>query len=291
MYSEFKTLYFGVVGLVSLISIIRVAKSVKSAASYGITDTGKLFRHISDYRLPTELKDQLIHKVDEFPIPEIGVTDLLAHISIQEEIYPCITRGKHKERRFSLYPDFKSVPSDFPRFVATTDFAVKTNALLIPSRSTISYYSITKVHAGFLEAFFVNNRLTVTLNESVLGYFDYNSKKLCDADGHAKASFDIPSRPSSIGPIKTGVESSVYADDRKIADILLLLSSSKKNEETNASGPVNNTKLFDDLNVRSEWEAYMLLAFAISEYAFARTTFGVHTRTVGNHGLASHHRW
>jgi hypothetical protein len=252
--------------------------------------TSKVLNHVSEYRLPRELKEILAGKINDFEVPEIDIFHLLETMSADQKFYYSMGGNTYKERKFSLYAAKEDIHGS-RRFVSMSYFIAKTSALYLDfGRKHISYYSITRIKDGYLETFFSNNRLTVTLNDSVMGYFDYTKKELCDAAGNAKGTFDSPQQVvvsmslvscnldrNSWAGLNTGVITGVYSGNNKIADVNLLPSSKKRIEkdiESSKGSKDNNIRLFENLNVRSQWEAYMLLGFAVSEYAFVRTTFG-----------------
>ncbi|WP_129582667.1 hypothetical protein [Methanolobus psychrotolerans] len=145
-----------------------------------------LFKHISEHRLPKEMKDAVISKIDDFVPSGYDVSDLLKMISINETIYHFSQQTYSSERIFSLYiyiyiyilNDGRPVVSDF---VTKTYFIISFNSPFRFGGGGISYYSLTTISAGYLETFYSKRRLTICLNDQVLGYFDYTNRVLCDS--------------------------------------------------------------------------------------------------------------
>ncbi|WP_321431279.1 hypothetical protein [uncultured Methanolobus sp.] len=247
---------------------------------FGYSEEKKIFKYMSEARLPKELKYSLIDEIDDFAPPPRKIIDLLDLIKVDRFHLPRhVASSRIKTKKFYLRT-IKEGFLDVPDFATKTYYTAMLMNLLIPTRKHISHYSITKTTGGYLETFFSENKLKVSLNDSLLGYFDYNSNDLCDANNQVKGSFGIGSKISAriAGlTLTTGTESSVFIDENKIANVVIVPSSDKKlkkNNEAMKGNEKGSMRLFQNLNVKSDWEAYMLLGFGIAEYAFARTSFG-----------------
>ncbi|MBI3036041.1 hypothetical protein HYY71_07010 [Candidatus Woesearchaeota archaeon] len=240
-----------------------------------LLNKGKKFKEaLAGLRLPEYMKKNLMEKFDGYMPAKIDVMTLVKNLSASKGGVAYFKGPAFANSTFFMYvvPSWK----ELFKFKSTmkSHSILKISGVNIFDYGNISQYTIVKFSEGFIETFFVNELMTVKLNDKVIGFFDFKDKIVLDARKAQVGSFSIP-RFGSLMSIAIGIievefqlKSEVFIGKNKIADIILSPSSLqelKMLKDSATKGEVLDIRLFQNLNLHSKWEAYLILGFAVSE--------------------------
>lgn len=242
-----------------------------------INKNKKFKKGLENNELPIDLKEKILKKFDNYEPSTLNIKEIVKNIGLYKHIDSGFSFTLTDKKSFYMYPTLSlSNTTNFKNSLFKCYKITTISGLNVFNMDNISQYLIARLSSGNLELFYINQILTIKLNNSLLGTFDFHANEIFTNEKNKIGTFTRPGNFDIATPIN-GLKIEVLINDKQIAEVSPISSISQKFDSLINSakqGGSMDVSFIKDLGINSDWEAYMVLAIGLHFYGLKISKFG-----------------
>ncbi len=231
----------------------------------------ELKEKLKNQEIPERLKRKLEKKFKDYKPAQITTFDLIKNIGLYKQAGVVVkTKGLSVKRTCLIYPTLSWANlTNFKESLLKLYMIISVSGFNPLDVNNWTQYTYSKIKEGYLETFFINQVLTIKLNNQMLGSFNFKTKEIRDYKNQKQGSFDCPSflKIRSIGGFDFDWVIKVFRGNKKLADVIANSSELRKLKqfgEAVKSGQTVDINMFKNINTKNKWDAQMLLGLGLA---------------------------
>ena len=242
-----------------------------------INKNKKFKKGLENNELPIDLKEKILKKFDNYEPSTLNIKEIVKNIGLYKHIDSGFSFTLTDKKSFYMYPTLSLAnATNFKNSLFKCYKITTISGLNVFNMDNISQYLIARLSSGDLELFYINQILTIKLNNSLLGTFDFHTNEIFTNEKNKIGTFTRPGNFDLVTLIN-GLKIEVLINDKQIAEVSPISSISQKFDSLINSakqGGSMDVSFIKDLGINSDWEAYMVLAIGLHFYGLKISKFG-----------------